>query len=172
MHYFNYAKSCEFCHTGYEMHGGDGTLLAYRYSEDNTSMPQCEDCHAALIDANEYHQEHWAGDAGVTLSCQVCHAQTYKNCNGCHAGEGITGSSYLTFEIGRNYLKDNERYRDYDYITVRHIPVAPNTFEEWDIPDLMDFEFSEPTWKMTTPHNIQRWTDQTEVEEGESCGAA
>jgi len=172
VHYFNYAKRCEFCHTGYEMHGGDGTQLTYRYSEANTSMPKCEECHAASINMNDYHQQHWAGDAGVTLSCQVCHAQDYKNCNGCHAGEGITGSSYLTFEIGQNYLKANERYKDYDYITVRHIPIAPNTYEEWGISDLANFEFSEPTWKMTTPHNIQRWTDQTEVEEGQSCGAA
>ena len=175
VHYYQYAKRCDFCHTGHEMHGGDGTLLTYRYSQDNTSMPKCENCHATAKDdaANQYHQMHWVGNAGVTLSCQVCHSQSYKNCNGCHVGgEGITGSSYLTFEIGRNYLNQNERYQDFDYITVRHIPVGPNTYEEWGIPDLIDFEFSEPTWKLTTPHNIQRWTPQTEVSEGETCSTA
>jgi thiosulfate/3-mercaptopyruvate sulfurtransferase len=174
VHYYKYAKRCEFCHTGSEMHGGDGTPLTYRYSEENNSMPKCENCHVASKDdtANQYHQMHWAGNSGVTLACQVCHAQTYKNCNGCHAGKGITGSSYLTFEIGKNYLNQNKRYQDYDYITVRHIPVAPNTFEEWGISDLMNFESSEPTWKLTTPHNIQRWTPQTKPAEGATCSAA
>lgn len=176
VHYFKLAKRCEFCHTGDEMHGGDGTLLTYRYDENNTAMPQCDDCHSdtsAGMD-NEYHQAHSpGGTAGVALSCHVCHAQTYKNCNGCHAGgDGITGNSYLAFEIGRNYLTDNDRYSEYDYITVRHIPVAPNTFEEWGVSDLANFASSEPTWKMTTPHNIQRWTPQTEVAEGQTCSAA
>lgn len=172
-HYISLAKRCDFCHSGYQMHGGDGTELTYRYDENNTAALQCESCHSGASDQNTYHTQHWVGESGVTLACQVCHSQTYKNCNGCHVGgEGITGSSYLTFEIGRNYLKDNSRYENYDYIAVRHIPVAPNTFEEWGIDDLPNFETSEPTWKLTTPHNIQRWTPQTEVEEGESCGVA
>ena len=173
VHYVPGAKTCEFCHSGYEMHGGDGTHLTYRYDEDKTAGPQCELCHSAVEDQNIYHSQHWAGDSGVTLACQVCHSQSYKNCNGCHVGgEGITGSSYVTFEIGRNYLKDNLRYEDYDYIAVRHIPIAPNTYEEWGVDDLQNFETSEPTWKLTTPHNIQKWTPQTDVGEGQSCGAA
>ena len=53
------------------------------------------------------------GIPGVTLSCQVCHAQPYRNCNGCHVGgDMLTGSSYCAFEIGRNYLKSNERYKE------------------------------------------------------------
>ncbi len=172
VHYIPTLMKCEACHGDYEMHGGDGTVLTYRYDENNDAMPRCEDCHDAA-DTNQYHQEHWSGDSGVTLSCQVCHSQAYKNCNGCHvAGGGITGSSYLSFEIGRNYLKDNARYNDYDYITVRHIPIAPNTFEPWGFDDLAQFETSEPTWKITTPHNIKRWTPQTAPEEGQTCSSS
>jgi thiosulfate/3-mercaptopyruvate sulfurtransferase len=175
VHYFSEAKRCEFCHTGYEMHGGDGTLLTYRYDEENVAAPKCEDCHDdAENDAgNQYHQMHWVGSSGVTLSCQVCHSQPYKNCNGCHVGgDGITGSSYLTFEIGQNYLRDNARYEDYDYVTVRHIPIAPDTYEAWGELDLTFFDDSEPTWKLTTPHNIQRWTPQTTVGDGKGCMAS
>ncbi|MCP4716118.1 MAG: hypothetical protein GY868_13460 [Deltaproteobacteria bacterium] len=171
VHYIPGAKRCEFCHSGQEMHGGDGTYLTYRYDEQNSSAPKCETCHSSIKESNDYHRQHWSGDAGVTLSCQVCHSQAYKNCNGCHVGgSGITGSSYLSFEIGRNYLETNVRYQDYDYITVRHIPIAPNTFEPWGEDDLKYFESSEPTWKLTFPHNIQRWTPQTEVAEGQTCG--
>ena len=83
----------------------------------------------------------------------------------------LTGSSYCAFEIGRNYLKDNERYKEFDYITVRHVPIAPDTFKEWGISDLELFE-SQPTWKMAKPHNIQLWTAQTETPEGASCDAS
>ena len=173
VHYIPGAKRCEFCHSAHEMHGGDGTVLTYRFDENNSEAPRCETCHSYAQESNSYHQQHWAGTSGVTLSCQVCHSQNYKNCNGCHVGgDGITGSSYLTFEIGRNYLKGNARYQDYDYITVRHIPIAPNTYEPWGIADLPNFENSEPTWKMTIPHNIQRWTPQTQVAEGAGCSTA
>ena len=170
VHYVPGAKTCEFCHAAVEMHGGDGTHLTYRYDENKSAGPKCENCHNSVREENDYHLQHWVGNSGITLSCQVCHAQAYKNCNGCHVGgDGITGSSYITFEIGRNYLKDNSRYEDYDFITVRHIPIAPNTFEGWGIDDLQNFETTEPTWKLTTPHNIQRWTPQTEVDAGQDC---
>ncbi len=171
VHYIPHVKNCEYCHPAHQMHGGDGKKLTYRYDEHNTAAIRCEDCHDDTIESNQYHLMHWAGEAGVVHSCEVCHSQPYKNCNGCHAGGGITGSSYLSFEIGRNYLKDNRRYKDYDYITVRHIPIAPNTYEEWGIEDLKYFEFSEPTWKFTRPHNTLLWTPQTEVAEGQSCNA-
>jgi len=177
VHYVPNAKRCEFCHKASELHGNAENDRTYRYDENKTTGIGCEQCHYKKDDIlveeiNGYHSQHWKGDSGVTLTCQVCHSQPYKNCNGCHvAGSGITGSSYLTFEIGKNYLKStNDRYKNYDYITVRHIPIAPNTFEPWGVDDLPDFENSEPTWKLTTPHNIKLWTPQTTVEEGQSCG--
>ena len=173
VHYIPNAKKCQFCHNDHEMHGGDeGVLLTYRYDE-RTSNVKCEDCHEDSKYSNEYHLQHWVGESGKRHSCFVCHSQPYKNCSGCHAGgHGITGSSYITFEIGRNYLKKtNKRYKDYDYITVRHIPTAANTYEDWGIDDLANFDNAEPTWKYTSPHNILRWTPQTTVEEGQTCNA-
>lgn len=173
VHYIPNAKKCEFCHSAEEIHGNENMLLTYRYDADNKAAPTCEGCHLSVRDTNLYHKEHWEGKSDVSLSCQVCHSQPYKNCNGCHAGgDSITGSSYITFEIGRNYLKENTRYKKYDYITVRHIPIAPDTFKEWGIEDLKNFENSEPTWKMATPHNIQRWTLQTIPREGQGCSSS
>ena len=43
---------------------------------------------------------------------------------------------------------------------VRHVPIAPDTFEPWGL-DLAGFA-DEPTWRLATPHNIQRNTPQTE----------
>lgn len=163
VHRFSYLKRCEFCHDGHEMHG-DGTELTYRYDDANQLMPKCEDCHNDVAAGNDYHNYHWSG-SGSKLACQVCHAQPYKSCNSCHVGgDGITGSSYQTLKIAKNYLKSANR--DYDFITVRHIPIAPDTYAGWGVTDLPHFETSEPTWKLATPHNIQRWTAQTEVESG------
>jgi len=171
----HFLKRCEFCHKSSEIHGNQDDDRTYRYDDEKTTGILCEQCHYKKDDIlveeiNAYHILHWEGISRVKLTCQVCHSQPYKNCNGCHVGgSGITGSSYLSFEIGKNYLKNTDRYGEYDYITVRHIPIAPNTYEAWGVDNLENFENSEPTWKLTTPHNIQRWTPQTTVEEGQSC---
>jgi thiosulfate/3-mercaptopyruvate sulfurtransferase len=99
----------------------------------------------------------------------VCHSQDYKHCNACHVGgAGITGSSYLKFKIGKNPLKSEAK--PYDYVVVRHIPIAPTTFEEWGVNDLPNFD-AEPTWKYATPHNIRRWTARTDTTGGGQCWA-
>ncbi|MEE4311692.1 MAG: multiheme c-type cytochrome [candidate division KSB1 bacterium] len=153
--------NCSFCHTGMEMHTS-GVEVDYRYLSPD--MPRCEDCHAESVDAdNIYHRFHWKSSAVPSLSCHVCHSQPYKNCNGCHTGgAGITGSSYMKLKIAKNEFGLEGVGRDYDYVTVRHIPVAPDTYASWGIADLPNFE-AEPTWKYATPHNIQRWTAQTDT---------
>jgi len=166
--YSSLMAKCDFCHDGHEMHG-DGTELDYRYDPDDAQAPRCEECHEDDASANNYHTMHWSGNA-PKLSCQVCHSQPYKSCNSCHVGgEGITGSPYETLKIGKNYMK-SDRY-DSDYILVRHIPIAPDTYEAWGVDDLPNYESSEPTWKYATPHNIQLETAQTTVGEGEGCGS-
>jgi thiosulfate/3-mercaptopyruvate sulfurtransferase len=116
-------------------------------------MVQCEDCHEK--GENTYHATHW-GD----LSCQVCHSQPYKNCNGCHTGgQGITGSSYFTFKIAKN-PKQSER-RPYKIAVVRHIPIARDTYAAWGLD--LPFYDSVPTWKYASPHNIVKNAPQTEV---------
>jgi len=159
VHWIPNVKRCSFCHDAAAMHGSSPGA-DYRYND--LDMVRCEDCHATVSDANSYHQVHW-GD----LSCQVCHSQPYKNCNSCHTGgEGITGSSYITFKIGKNPL--DVPHRTYKYVTVRHIPIAPDTYASWGISDLPNYN-AEPTWKYATPHNIQRWTDQTDNSGGGAC---
>jgi len=167
VHRIPHAKLCVDCHDAKEMHSS-GSTASHRY--ENKDMIRCEDCHANSQTSNNYHMVHWDSQQLPKLSCQVCHSQPYKNCNACHTGgDGITGSSYITLKIGKNYIKS--AHRNYDYITVRHIPIIQDTYQSWGISDLPHFS-AEPTWKYTTPHNIQRWTAQTDtISSGGSCSS-
>jgi len=175
--HYNKGMRCESCHPGNEMHG-NGTQYTYRYVDDDGFVPQCEDCHTYVSvdesdeDYNRYHETHSIG-SGSSLSCQVCHSQSYKNCNGCHAKGtaeegGIAGSSYAAFKIGKNYMKSDTR--DYDIAVVRHIPISPETYDNWNGGITLTTFAAEPTWKYTTPHNIQRWTPQTDTTGVAWCG--
>ncbi len=157
VHYRPLAMDCMDCHTGDEMHG-DGSRPTYRYEVE--AMPACLDCHADAVAANTYHDAHIED-----MSCQVCHSQTYKSCNGCHTGEGLSEASYASFKIGKNPIPD---LRDQDYVLLRHVPVATDTYASWGLTDLSGFE-DEPTWKYASPHNIRRWTARTEVDDGQDC---
>lgn len=155
VHYLSGGR-CEMCHPAGEMHGAEAD---HRYAVE--TMPQCTDCHAGIEDANTYHLMHMED-----LSCQVCHSQDYKNCASCHVPDGLDETSWLGFKIGRNPLPD---LRAPPYVTLRHIPIAPDTYAGWGIDDpLAAFEVL-PTWKYTSPHNITLWTARTEVPEGGSC---
>lgn len=167
VHWIPNVKQCVFCHTGSEMHG-TGHEFEHRYQE--AGMPRCENCHQDSVNTeNVYHQMHGTSGLLPKLACQVCHSQPYKNCNGCHTGgAGITGESYMSFKIAKNYLKGTDYNREYDYIVVRHIPIVRDTYSSWGITDLPNFD-AEPTWKYTTPHNIQRWTPQTDTTGVTSC---
>jgi thiosulfate/3-mercaptopyruvate sulfurtransferase len=160
VHFVPGAKRCTDCHGMVELHG-DGTEYDHRL--EVATMPTCESCHETVAAENVYHTVHWG-----ELQCQVCHSQDYKSCNTCHAGEGLAEPSYLTFKIGKNPVPE---LRTYDYVALRHVPVAPDTYADWGVAELANFT-SEPTWKYSAPHNIQRWTDRTEVGDGESCGAS
>ncbi len=152
-------ERCEFCHSGQEMHEGAGE---HRLAVQET--PRCEDCHQDVSRANGFHLLHWDG-----LSCAVCHAQDYKSCQGCHVPDGLDEPSWLSFKIGRN---PEPTYRPYDFVTLRHIPVDQTTYAGWGYEgDLPGFD-TKPTWKYTTPHNIQRWTSRTRVGPQESCAKA
>ncbi len=163
IHYRNNAalggKHCINCHTSEEMHAGNGET---RYAV--AQMPRCEDCHGDSRSANAYHGVHWG-----QLSCHVCHSQDYKNCDACHVNEGIQSPSYLGFKIGRNPIPEE---RDYEYVTLRHIPIAPETYDGWGYTGGMPNFDEVPTWKYTSPHNIQRWTARTDTTGGQSCGNA
>ncbi len=157
VHFVPGGMRCQSCHSAAEMHG-DGTRPDHRLDVANHAT--CEECHQESAKTNEYHQAHWS-----ELQCQVCHSQEYKSCNTCHAGEGLAEPSYMSFKIGKNPVPEK---RPYDYVLLRHIPVSPDTYRNWGVPDLTEYE-SEPTWKYAAPHNIQRWTDRTEVPDGGTC---
>jgi len=109
------------------------------------------------------HQAH-----GGDLSCQVCHSIAYTSCDGCHVEISAktgnpffeTENSYQAFLIGKNPLKSFER--PYEYVPVRHVPLAPTSFQYYG-EDLLPNIGALETWKYTTPHNIQRETPQAET---------
>jgi hypothetical protein len=68
-----------------------------------------------------------------------------------------TEGTYLTFLIGRNPLQNDER--PYEFVPVRHIPVAPASYEYYGEDLLSNFD-ALPTWAYATPHNIQLNTPQ------------
>lgn len=162
VHYIPNTMRCDDCHTGAEMHG-DGMVYGTRY--ESSLMPRCEDCHSGteMETANSFHERHLG-----ELSCQVCHAQDYKNCNKCHVGgTGIREPSYLSFKIGKNPIPGE---REYEYVTLRHIPIAEDTYEPWGIGSLTNYE-SVPSWKYASPHNIRLLTNRTSADgETASCG--
>lgn len=161
VHWIPSVKRCDFCHDASSIHGSSAGA-ATRY--EDRDVVRCDKCHASAKTKNLYHIRHWDD-----LSCQVCHSQPYKNCNSCHTGgAGITGSSYIAFKIGKNHLQSEQR--PYKYVPVRHIPISRDTFASWGIPDLPNYN-SEPTWKHATPHNIQRWTAQTDTTGGGFCAS-
>jgi len=166
VHYVPNSMNCVSCHDQTEMHG-DGTEYETRYHSE--AMPRCEDCHGGVAEdtpeTNAWHAKH-----SDNFACQVCHSQDYKNCNLCHvAGTGIREPSYIDFKIGKNPLP--ELREEYDYVVLRHIPIANDTYSPWGVAEQDNFE-ALPTWKYASPHNIKRWTARTDTTGGVSCGYA
>ena len=159
VHYRN-RMGCSSCHTGDEMHfTPDG--VAHRYDGEQT--PSCESCHEedGVGVGIEMHDQHW-GD----MSCQVCHSVAYTNCVGCHVYETDDGRPYFSvddhfmdFRIGRNPRRSPER--PYAYVTVRHVPIAPDSFAFYGL-DTLPYYSALETWHYATPHNIQRVAPQAE----------
>jgi thiosulfate/3-mercaptopyruvate sulfurtransferase len=152
--------ACVDCHKGAEMHGVD-VEGAHRY--EGMQTPACEDCHkdAAESEDNAYHAVH-----GDTMSCQVCHSISYKNCYNCHVQQSDEGVPYyeideseMGFYIGLNPKVSEER--PYKYVPLRHVPISEASFEFYGENLLSNFD-ALPTWAYATPHNIQLQTPQTE----------
>ena len=167
VHYLEAGMACFDCHQISDYHG-DGVDYANRY--DGAVEPNCLDCHPEVAEgqgAIEQHDIHLA-----KVDCAVCHVSgSYKNCYNCHVGVDTNGLAYfktddsqMTFKIGRNPLKSDER--PWDYVLVRHVPVVADTFAFYGEGLLPTFD-NLPTWKYATPHNIQRITPQNQS--CESC---
>ena len=167
VHFRQGRMKCTDCHSGDQLHGSAaGTApdpAGHRY--EGMQTPACETCHPDAKTNTEIvqHQIH-----GNKLSCQVCHSITYTSCDGCHVAISeetgnpyfSTEGSYFTFLIGRNPRQDENR--PYEYVPVRHIPIAPTSYEYYGEDLLTNFD-SLPTWAYATPHNIQRVTPQNQT---------
>ena len=166
---------CTDCHSSHEMHGQLPTCDECHTAPEDTTIPpadpryngvqspRCETCHITAAtgqDGLEMHQAH-----GGDLSCQVCHSLAYSSCDGCHVALSdttgnpffATEATYMTFAIGRNPIPSYDR--PYEYVTLRHVPVATTSFQFYGDGLLSNFD-ALPTWAYATPHNIQRETPQ------------
>lgn len=159
VHFTQGRMNCVDCHIASEMHGETGGET-HRYAGDR--VPTCEICHPTVLSEDTeiiQHQIH-----GDTLSCQVCHSVSYKNCSNCHVQQSEEGvafyqidPSWMDFRIGLNPSRTDER--PWKYILLRHVPISRTSFEYYGI-ELLNFD-NRPTWVEATPHNIQRNTPQT-----------
>ena len=168
--HYNRGMQCVECHSGAELHGVATSPVAHRYDVD--SAPDCADCHPddAAFTAFTAHSMHRDTEGQMELSCQVCHSVPYKNCSSCHVSlspEGapiyeVNGPSFeseMTFKIGYNTKRD--ALHPAKWVPVRHVPIDPNNYDHYGLDLLPDFD-SQPTWRLATPHNIQRITPQNE----------
>lgn len=159
IHCQKYMK-CEKCHTADEMHG-DGKAYNSRYDVENG--PKCLDCHKSIYSKKaENRANHLLHKDKV--NCNVCHSQSYRNCYSCHVGRDNKGITYfktkpstLNFKIGLNPKKSSKKPER--FVILRHVPVNKNLFDFYVKDGLTQFD-SNPTWKMATPHNIRRKTEQ------------
>jgi len=161
VHYNPGGMACFVCHTGNEMHGVN---MDANHRYDGAPTPGCTDadCHPAVKPGDgvaQHDQTHLD-----KLSCQVCHAVDYKNCYSCHVQKSADGTpfykideSQMSFKIGRNPRPGADR--PWDYVPVRHVPIARDTFDYYGKDLLSNFD-KLPTWVYATPHNIQLSTPQ------------
>lgn len=180
--------ACTDCHTGLEMHGQaepvipntdllvsldetqptpeavkiSGALdVNHRY--DGPRQPTCESCHLDQIGVGSGIPEHEVHPTDL-MACEVCHSVSYTHCTNCHVDrqDGVPFYSIeahsVGFYIGQNPLRSAER--PYKYVTVRHVPIDPDSFSAYGDDLLINF-LNRPTWTYATPHNTQLNTPQT-----------
>jgi thiosulfate/3-mercaptopyruvate sulfurtransferase len=163
VHWVQAEMLCSDCHTGREFHG---QVEGYVHRYDGQPLPACttKTCHPDVAEDDGVEQH--GDDHLKLLSCQACHSTTYKNCYGCHVAVEDGRAQFrveppqMALKIGRNPLQD--RYRPWKYVPLRHVPITPDSFSFYGEALLPEFD-ALPTWKYTTPHNIQRVTPQTET---------
>ncbi|MCB2207911.1 MAG: hypothetical protein KQH67_06405 [Bacteroidetes bacterium] len=161
VHLTNQQYKCDACHSGAELHG-DGMPVDQRYAY--SKLPECENCHADLGTSNNYHSMHYDD-----FNCQVCHSQDYNNCGSCHIhGEGARIPSYMDYKIALNPIPDIKT--GFKFTLVRRTLAAPDNWEKYGVDDYANFDVF-PTYNFTTPHNLLRWTERTQVDQGKSCSS-
>jgi hypothetical protein len=152
------------------------------------------DCHTGLT-GTLHSSGHLA-----TMDCQVCHAQPYKNCFGCHTDidvgntdlpffninegdptlatrpAGSAPDALMTFRVGKNPLwLGTGDLLNKKYGVLRHVPVDNDLFRyplAGPVDGLIPNVTAAPTWKYATPHNIQRNNASFDVSDCANCHSA
>ena len=65
--------------------------------------------------------------------------------------------SLMTFKIGKNPAPD--ALHPAKWVVVRHVPIDPDNYAYYGAGLLTSFN-ARPTWRLATPHNIQKVTAQ------------
>ncbi len=153
IHYRKYNMTCTSCHGGDELHtAAEKGENRYHFS----AKIECVDCHDTISDSPmPEHVLH------KNVSCAVCHAAPYQNCNSCHIGtdkDGVVYSqsspSFKGFKIGLNPDKKGPRF-----VLLREVAVQRDTFKD-SIGKMKNYS-ALPTYKRASPHTIQRRTWQS-----------
>ncbi len=164
VHFNPGGMACFACHPGDQMHGALG-VFNHRY--DGPPDPSCTQagCHENIGGPDDQVAFHTKPHM-EKVQCQVCHAVPYKHCYNCHVQLSDKGVPYfksdpseIYFIIGKNPIRGPER--PWEYVVLRHVPVARDTFAYYGENLLSNFDARE-TWTYATPHTIQRRTPQTE----------
>ena len=158
IHLSSYTMTCSTCHQAQEMHAAAPEGLENRYHLEEAIT--CRDCHRDLqFGSVREHRIH-----NNKVQCQVCHAQAYVNCFDCHTGTNdqdvasfVLQRAYEDMKIG--YNPDRIPGNNYEFVLLRHVPVNPGLFDNQLKNAFPRFDVA-PTWKRTSPHNIQRRTWQ------------
>lgn len=166
VHFNPGGMTCFACHSGAQLHGALG-VFNHRYEGPPGVSCTWAGCHETIGGPNDpvaatYHmQPHME-----KVQCQVCHVAPYKHCYNCHfqlSPEGIpyfkSAPSEIYLIIGKNPIQSPDR--PWEYVVLRHVPVARTSFAYYGENLLPAFDARE-TWTYATPHAIQRRTPQTE----------
>ncbi len=158
IHLRKFTMSCNDCHGAEEMHAAAPEGLINRYHLEEAA--NCRDCHKDLqFGSVREHRIH-----NNKVQCQVCHSQTYTNCYSCHTGTDEEDIPYFVNNLDFEDMKigfnpDRIPGNNYKFVLLRHVPVDPKVFDYYVKDGFPKFDVA-PTWKRTSPHNIQRRTWQ------------
>lgn len=165
---------CTDCHSSHEMHG---------------QLPTCDECHTAPEDTTippadhryngvqsplrdvPHHRRHRArrsGDAPgprrrfVVPGVPLAGLQQLRRLP--RGPQRHDGQPVLRHRRDVHYVRHGcnpipSYDRPYEYVTLRHVPVATTSFQFYGDGLLSNFD-ALPTWAYATPHNIQRETPQ------------
>ena len=124
-------------------------------------MPSCLNCHEEIYDSDsDYGKGHNAHKGKV--SCYVCHSQAYTNCAECHLSKDWEEGKFKKWYALKAGFNPTPDRRPEHFVTLRHVPVYRDFMEFYVKGDgLPEFD-RRPTWAMSSPHNIQRVTQQNQ----------